>query len=183
VARFSSTQRNPIHKITDPTQPPPGELVDPISNQTHTQPTPYIEKQSAYHKNNTPNCMQNEFACRYSIQSYIYTTCIFFVDLPFFETHDPTQTLKTKFRTNPTPWINPNPTTDNSAVKAASAKWPCRVGAWKLLTHSPLIESNSITLWAYLVNSADHVDSECRRRVSTDYSDYSKHEPETVGTV
>ena len=43
VGLFSSTQPNPTHQITDPTQPNPlpGEIMDPWPNPTHTQPNPH----------------------------------------------------------------------------------------------------------------------------------------------
>jgi len=55
--------------------------------------------------------VQNEFASRYSTQSYIYTRHVFFAHLPL-QTHDPTQPTKNKFRpiadpTQPNPWVNP----------------------------------------------------------------------------
>jgi len=42
VGLYSSTQFNPTHQITDPTQPNPlpGEFIDPWPNPTHTQPNP-----------------------------------------------------------------------------------------------------------------------------------------------
>ena len=55
---------------------------------------------------------QNEFASRYSTQSYIYTWYVFFAHLSF-QTHDPTQPTKnTNFRpipdpTQPNPRVNP----------------------------------------------------------------------------
>ena len=55
---------------------------------------------------------QNEFASRYSTQSYIYTWHVFFAHLSF-QTHDPTQPTKnTDFRpipdpTQPNPRVNP----------------------------------------------------------------------------
>ena len=55
---------------------------------------------------------QNEFASRYSTQSYIYTRHVFFAHLSF-QTHDPTQPTKNaNFRpipdpTQPNPRVNP----------------------------------------------------------------------------